>query len=287
MPAQIYETFASGNGTFGGTNPSRELQFTLTGSESTADAQAAVEGTIPALWNGLYFQDYSLEHLGAGVWTATARYGPRPKPDVGTQPVGSNTSPRLTGDQREPALNAYTESFETTGGTTKKMQSLATARYAPDGYIAPDFKGAIGVNGDNVDGVEVTTPAFNFTETWHLPTAAVTGAYKKTLYALTGKTNNALWRGFEGGELLFLGASGSVKWDDGWEVTYKFACQPNAINLQVGDITVTTKLGFEYMWVRYESSEDAAAKSLVVRPKAVYVERVYDSADFGLLGLGV
>ena len=58
-------------------------------------------------------------------------------------------------------------------------------------------------------------------------------------------------------------------------------------NVEGVDITGINKWGWEYLWVRYADAEDATAKALVKRPVAVYVEKVYDVGDFGLLGIGV
>lgn len=40
------------------------------------------------------------------------------------------------------------------------------------------------------------------------------------------------------------------------------------------------------LWVRYADAEDAAAKMLVKRPVATYIERVCEVGDFSLLGIG-
>ncbi len=40
------------------------------------------------------------------------------------------------------------------------------------------------------------------------------------------------------------------------------------------------------MWVRYADSKDAAAKTIVKKPVAVYVEKVYEVDDFTQLGIG-
>jgi hypothetical protein len=39
------------------------------------------------------------------------------------------------------------------------------------------------------------------------------------------------------------------------------------------------------MWVRYAETEDGAAKALIQRPVAVYVEQVYEYGSFSLLGI--
>jgi hypothetical protein len=135
-----------------------------------------------------------------------------------------------------------------------------------------------------VEGTDVTVPVYNFTETHYLPDSAVTGAYKAALFQLTGRVNNASFKGFAAGEVLFLGASGAKRGTDDWEITYRFAASPNVTGLAVGPITGITKLGWDYLWVRYADAEDENV--LVKQPIAAYVERVYELGNFGALGIG-
>jgi len=62
---------------------------------------------------------------------------------------------------------------------------------------------------------------------------------------------------------------------------------PNRTNINVGGITVSSKKGWEYMWVRYADAEDAAANAIVKKPVAVYLEKVYEDGGFAGLGIGV
>lgn len=177
-------------------------------------------------------------------------------------------------------------SFDTSGGTQHVTQSLATVhRYAASG-TAPDFGGAVGVTHDNVEGVDITIPVYSFAETHYLAASFVTQAYKGTLFNLTGKVNSGSFKGLAAGECLFLGASGSKRGADDWEITYRFAGSPNRTGLVVGPISGIAKKGWEYMWVRYADSEDVAAKAIVKKPIAVYIERVYDEGNFAALGIG-
>jgi len=83
-----------------------------------------------------------------------------------------------------------------------------------------------------------------------------------------------------------LGASGSKRGQEDWEITFRFAASPNVTGLVIGDIRGINKKGWEYLWVRYTDDEDAAAKTLVKRPIAAYVEQVYPYGDFSGLGIG-
>jgi hypothetical protein len=233
------------------------------GTEDDAAVRTLVEATIPALYAGLVFETYHITHQGGGVWEVTVRYGKREAKDTGESSF----------------------SFDTGGVTAHITQSLATInRYAASG-TAPDFKGTIGVTSDSVEGTDITVPVYNFTETHYLPIATVTGAYKAALFQLTGKVNNASFKGFAIGEVLFLGASGSQRGVEDWEITYRFAASPNVTGLVVGSITGINKKGWEYLWVRYADAEDQHV--LVKQPIAAYVEQVYQLGNFSSLGIGV
>lgn len=259
-----------------GDNQSLELAYVIRGTDDDLAARAALGGAAPAVYYGLWRQDDSLrvEPVGPLLWQGSARYSNR--------------------DNSQPQTGESVFSFDTGGGSQHVTQSMATvARYAPSGGggsggAAPDFRGAIGVTHDSVEGVDITVPVYQFSETHYLPEAAVTLAYRGVLFSLTGRVNSGGFRGLAAGECLFLGASGSKRGASGgdWEITFRFAGSPNATGLTVGDITGVNKLGWEYLWVRYEDGEDSAAMAIVKRPAAVYIEKVYELGDFAGLGIG-
>jgi len=180
--------------------------------------------------------------------------------------------------------------FDTTGGTQRIYQALyGQDVYDSSGILGADpFKGAIGVGSDGrVSGVDVTIPVYSFNETHVLSDAEVTLAYKNTLFGLTGKSNNADFRGLSAEECLFLGASGEQGGDgEDWTIDFYFAASPELSNLTVGDITVTTKKGWEYLWIYYQAVEDATNNVLVQQPKFAAVASVIDTDDFSGLGIG-
>jgi len=264
MPIAVHEKWESRE-TTEGESPSIDLIYIVRGTDDDLAAKAALAAAAPVLYDGLVRQSLHIERVSEDVWEGSVRYGKLQPPE--------------TGDS--------TYQFDTGGGTQHITQSLQTVgRYAPPGKTAPDFQGAIGVTHDNVEGVDITVPVYNFSETHYIASSLVTGAYKATLFYLTGKVNGFPFRGFAVGEVLFLGASGSKRGQDDWEITFRFAASPNLTGLQVGSIAGISKKGWEYLWVRYADDEDAAAKVLVKKPIAAYVEQVYDYGNFSGLGIG-
>jgi len=259
-----------------GANLSVEFSYQVRGTASDVDAKNAMLGEAPSSYQYLARQSSQIEPVvmdtsnpDGCIWNGTVRYA------------------RSSQDSEPPETGESTFSFDTGGGTQHVTQSISTVnKYAPAGKTAPDFGGAIGVTHDSVEGVDITTPVYNFSETHYLAASVVTGAYKAALFNLTGKVNNASWNGFAAGEVLFLGASGSKRGDEDWEISFRFAASPNHDGLTVGDITEIDKKGWEYMWVRYADAEDAAAKAIVKKPVAVYIEKVYEEGDLSGLGIG-
>ena len=250
------------------TNSSCVLEFVAVGSTNDFEVRAAANAMTPITYGGMFRQNFEIEHQGAGVWYVDCEY--------------SFLQPRT------PGQSVY--SFETSGGTQHVNISKETIEtYHWGTGDPPDYKGAIGVNGDSVEGVDITVPVFNFSETHYIPARLVTAAYKLILFYATGKTNNAAWKGLAEGEALFLGAQGSLRGgpNDFWEINYKFAGLPNRNDILIGGDPdrVVTKKGWEYMWTRYQDKVDQNV--LVKQPITTYVERLYDSYSFALLGIGV
>jgi hypothetical protein len=259
---KIYERFDSREIAMSADSPTVDLVYMLEGSEDEGAVEGVFKGTLPGQIGDLYLESYHLVHLGGGVWEGTARYAP---------PVSETTF-----------------SFETGGGSQHIVQSIANiARYPAAGGTAPDFRGAIGVTNDSVEGVDIQVPIYTFSESHIILNELVTQAYKLTLFQLTGKVNTAGFKGFARGEVLFLGASGSKRGFDDWEITFRFAASPNATNLNIGGIGGINKEGWQYLWIRYEDEEDVSAKTLIKRPSAIYIEQVYNYGDFALMGIGV
>jgi len=267
MSIVVTERFGSGS-SVEGESPSVELLYQVDGTNSDIDAKIAMSAASPLLYDGLIRQTSQIEPVGPFIWNGSVTYGLRKPPETG-----------------DSSFN-----FDTGGGTQHLTQSLETVgKYAPPDMVAGDFKGAIQVDKDGKpEGVDVTTPIYSFSETHYVDAELVTGEYKGTLFGLTGRVNDAEFRGFAAGEVLFLGATGAKRGEEDWEITFRFAASPNVVNLDVGDIVVTSKKGWEYLWVRYEESEDedAVPKCMVSRPVAAYVEKVYHDGDFSGLGIG-
>lgn len=277
MPATCTELMLSRRIVHG---ESAEFLYLVQGTASETDAMAAVLAAAPA----------SYVFTVNGVAVTLARQAPELEPLHVTATDGmweARVSYKPANQSTPPQENESSFSFDTTGGTQKITQSLQTIGSYPSG--APDFKSAIGFDGENVQGCDITVPVYKFSEMHFKGATFVNGSYKTTVMALTGQVNSAGFRGFAVGEVLFLGASGARRGrhsGDLWELTFHFAVSKNRTSFDVGGISVAAKAGWEYLWVLYEDAVDTSAKARIRRPKAVYVEKVYETGDFAGLGIG-
>lgn len=244
-----------------------ELRYGVYGSEDEVEISEYVSSNILEIdFLGLPFQNWRANPVGGGIWIVTANYG--------------SEVPRQVGD------SSFT--FEISNATRKITQSISTQhRGKVDGIVddAPDLKGAIGVNGDTVDGVDIHAGTFAFSETHYFYDDDITSEYKINLARMTPSVNNAAFKGFQAGEVLFLGANGSRRGYQEWEITFRFAVQLNDTDIVFEGSEPFGKDGWDYFWVKYETS--TGNNNYIKRPKYFYIERVYDRADFSVLGIGV
>lgn len=300
---EIIELFDSGAGSLSLQDSSglldRQLTFRwlMSGKSSYYAAEARAIEIAPLYVGKNIRRSLDIRGLGNSWWEVSATYSnPSIQDDGGDNGTGDNGQ---NGGEPDPAPN--TLSFDTTGGTEH-----VTSVYDPDGdpnptqggidgqlgYARPDqadtiptLKGAIGVEGDQVKGVDRVVPVFNFTETWQFDADLVVEDYVKTLYQLTGTVNVEKWRMFDPGEVLFMGARAEITRGAAViPITFTFSARPNRFGFKVGDIVGIQKNGWDYMHVMYETSADVA--SLVKRPQFVFINCVYPAADFIALKIG-
>jgi hypothetical protein len=278
MPILIWELKNSRQLDVSIENPSALFSYFVTGTFDETAVRLAVEGTISPSYGApggvLPFQTYRVQTDGAGLWKAEVHYGPR-------FPRGWQTT--LPGGQ------GRLWTFDISTQSTKITQSKDTvARYGPPTAgnpsginNAPDCKGAIGVNGDQVAGCEIDVPVITFAETVYYERSVVDVGFLQDLVAVAqAPVNDNPFRGFQPGEVRYLGTHGSERDYENWELTHRFAVSLNSDTIMAGDIGPITKKGWEYLWVHYQDVVDS--NQLVKHPVAAYVEQVYDSSDYSV-----
>lgn len=167
---------------------------------------------------------------------------------------------------------------------TQALQNVGN--YAPTGQTAPDFKGSIGVTRDGIQGTQVPISTYAWSETHYFDRGFVDDSYRAALAGLAGRMNAATFRRFPRGEVIFDGATGALsRSSPQWQVNFKFRQSANATNLVIGNITVASKLGWDYLWVHYVEFPDLSAGRLVKIPGSAHVDRVINFGNFDAMRL--
>lgn len=261
------------------------LIYTVVGTADDSAARDALLSEAPASHDGLS-RDTARPHVER-IYVDTEN-------PAGSAWLGKVTYRASRYSRHETGDDVY--SFEIGTTTDHVTYALETVRaygtfVNADGSTSSasvdDFGGLIGVDllNQRVEGLDILVPVYRWSERHYVNDSVVTTTYKKLLYNLTAKINQSTWRGFEPGEVMFLGARGSYREDDDdWEITFSFAASPNYDSLTVGQgayaLTGVQKRGWEA--VDLQSWPNSAG---VVVPRAAYVQKVYRYGDFSDLGI--
>jgi hypothetical protein len=250
-------------------NPSEMRRYKIVGTANQSTANAYALSTSPAViitnYGLLYRQDLQVQKTAYNHWMVEVPYGPRK---------------RIVGD--------FTWDFDTTGGTIHITQAKEeVARYPT--ATAPDQKGAIAVDGDEVKGTDIIIPALKLNVQFKHPLGVITLQQADFLAEITGTVASDSFLGFAPGRTLFLGARGSDGSEAEATVSYQFAIGKNQIDQTIGSVTGVQKKAWEVAWVRYKDTIVVAdGKDMPVRePKFVYIDRVYEEINMSAaLGFG-
>lgn len=292
---QIFETVKSRGGKVSSDKRSRTLNYmvALAPGEDEDDLEELVEATIPDTFADRALQEYRYNPLENGAFEVEVEY--------------ANT------EQKEPEKQDGESSFTftTSGENTRIYYSRGTRNsYGKNGAAAPDFRNGINVTKESVEGVDIGIPKFDFTVTKIFPASAITGDYIATLKRLTHRVNispitltvDGISITFDTGELKFNGARGSRKNQNQWEISCEFTAINNEVDLKVGidsatglgtigvadgegGFVIPLKFGHDYLWVNYETRQDAITHTIVQTPKSAYLEQVYLFSDLTQLNL--
>lgn len=243
-----------------GSNPTAKREYMAWGSAVGDDVEEAVLAVAPDTINSLVFDEIvsNPDEKDETVWEVSISY-------------------RKVNRREPPATNDEEISFDLGSQTVKVTQSLETMDSYGDS--PPDFKGGIGYDSEKkgFEGCDKMVEVFSFSITKYVPAEIVEGAgYIQNLRDAAFHTNSVEFRGFDEGEVLFVGASGSKRNSEDYAVTFKFIVSRNATGLASGDVTGIVKAGWDYLWALYEQYHDEDNSFIARKTLAAYTERIYD-----------
>lgn len=193
-------------------------------------------------------------------------------------------------EQQTPEVDQVDYRFNFQAQGAHVYQSLSTiSSTQAGGGTAPDFDGAINVVSDSgslrCEGLQLPVPPETFTLAYYPENATITTAYQLQVEALVGLVNSVAFKGRPAGSLMLVRAQGGARNNAGWSLELGFGFIANRTNVPVGSITVPSKDGLDLLWAFYEDESDSTANSLIKKPRAAYVERVFYRDDFNVLGI--
>lgn len=292
IPPESIEGVESGAGTLsvgsdGLISREVELRFLVRSMEGYTDAEAKAVELAPLYYDGHRRGSIQCRPVGGGWYQIAVSYAN----------AGANAHEDY-GFETDDGVTFIPAgiSVDTTGATELITQAWSDSE-DPEAYVGkyPDegqqTYGAINVSGNQVNGVNVTVPAFNWTETWLVPAKYllvgddVNGPYATALRDMTGKVNKDEFRIFQPGEVLFLGARfDATSGQSMVPVTYSFSARERREQFFIGDVEVGIKDGWDHLWIQYETPADATFE--FKKPRFVYVDRIYERLDFTELKIG-
>lgn len=258
-----------------GRGSSRLLPYMVHGATSTNDAIGAVLTQLTADLGGTTLDGLALMTISAtetsavGVFEAACEFG-----------IATGLEKQTQSETRI--------GFEFGQETIRARRSLSSTRFPTPG--TPEEGKAVGVSKDadgtvHVSGVDIPAQSFSFSKTRIFPLSAITNSFLSLVASLDKHVNSTPFAGFPAGEVLFIGTNGTQRSDDEMEVAFRFVQRRNESNITIGDITVPTKKGWEYLDVLWTTEKDPNDPILIPVAEFVTVHQLFPEASFAPLGL--
>jgi hypothetical protein len=200
------------------------------------------------------------------IWYCDVTYGPIQPPDPSTWQWEYDAAP---------------ESIHVTA--SKQCIQVYSTGPVPDAGT----KNAIGDNGHDIEGCEIQSSSTTWSEQHQLWATAVPFGYGDKLSSLLPFTNQASFRGYAAGRVLFLGgnlkrSSKDPEWID---ASYKFKLAKQ-LTVSIGPISGIVVPPHHVVDCKFQQDVDATAHELYQKLLWVKIHRVYDPGDLSQLGIG-
>lgn len=190
---------------------------------------------------------------------------------------------------RSPELAAKEEPLtgEIEWDVAAETENVIRAEFGQTHYPSGEDVGdLIGVDGENVTGVDKRVPKSQYVEDHDVNELALTAVYWRRIMDYSGTINNAHWKIWAKGEVLFLGARIVRRGKGQNRARFSFLVSPNAtIQIQTtSGVQNVEKRGWEYLW--FERLKTTSGGRIKMEVKAVHVASIYDANNFLNLGIG-
>ena len=188
------------------------------------------------------------------------------------------------------AVNSTSVTFDCGTGSQHIEVAINQKRlWTTPGALVPNAGNFIGWNGKTgadmqITGVDVPFAQPRETHVKKMTFAQLSTSFRRRVAKLVGCVNNAKWKGWEKGEVMFLGCSFSGTSGETVDVSFNFAIQMNETLTIASGVPAIKKEGHWYVWT-IKDTERAGAGTISTSVKAVFGSQIAKYADFSELGL--
>lgn len=152
------------------------------------------------------------------------------------------------------------------------------------GDITPVEIALIGDQGDGKapTGVDLLVPEITFGGTRYLKQSAWTTVSSNAVLRLIGKVNTTAFGGWDPGEVLCAGISGSKRGRDDIQLQFRFRVRENT-TVETDGFDDIDKLGWEYLWPRHQLQWDGTGLVVTNVIQHLVLATVFPSTSFTAL----
>ena len=260
---------------------SAEFSYLILEPESKQAALSLVFETAPKTYGGLVFKSVRYgDKDAAGNLTMVAVYG---EDDSGGTSINA-------GEEEEATVN-FDCSAETVH-ITQPIRQVCVYSDSEEYQVGEEYNEIpIGWNGKSgseaeYTGVDINTGCSRESYTKTMSRAKVEStAWKRKIHGMVGTVNSKPFKGWNAGELAFLGCSYSAPTSGSQKVTvsFNFLVRLNEENANIAGKECGKKFGQEYLWAIQKSEVDG--DNLSQKVAAVFKAQVAQYYSFSSLGL--
>lgn len=238
----------------------------VTGSDLTLDRQNLTitrkfrgRGTLPAAVGGDFFDFISSTAIATIKQTYPTYSTPQGTLFWNSIQIHENWYAQsydisVTYGPHDHQSGAYQVSVDQTGGTVHVTAGTRIAGYGPIAN-AVNNGGLIGVEGDDVKGVDIPVEQTKINVMFRHPGGVLNRTYIRNIGKLVGFPNSGAFLGYEAGEVVYIGGV-LTETETEASASYSFAVSYNRTNFSVGGINILSKKGWDVISPIYEDNED-------------------------------
>lgn len=153
-----------------------------------------------------------------------------------------------TPTKKEPG--AYQLTVDLIGGNVHVTAGVLVSVWPPS---SPNNGGLIGVDGDEVHGVDIPAPEMKITVNFRHPQGELNKAYIDAISEIIGFPNSDTFLGYAPGEVMYLGGPFTESESEA-TATYNFAVSRHRTNFYIGTVLIGLKYGWDVVSPQFKDA---------------------------------